>query len=394
VKYDGFAKIIEQSIWNEERVESGFKGLRRCLKGVKNLSTYPIEDVKHNCFTDLGKSAGFNKSGAKTKNDIPIEEVMEVYNRMSKGDPCLDYIYRVGFRSHLVKREDPDKTRIIVVTPGPIAFVEKIFAHPFQEAMMSHPHTKWGSGWAWDRHGGQILQQQFKHHAVSLDFKGFDFCAPTWLIEGIFEVISESFELSEVERQILDSIVQSHLNCTGEYADCKFKLSYGVRTGSSFTHILGTLISMFLMEYCGVENYKCYGDDVVAEADLGYLRAVIGLTSYVIHPQKSCVGIHWLGLKLVGGRWYLQDPESRIAKLFLPEPGKRPHSLATRIQASILNSGKDPLAERLIKILEDCREDAISDALRDELRYWGRTYHECTYVTIRQLYDYVTSEFV
>jgi hypothetical protein len=393
VKYDNYAKTIENAIWNESRVEAGFKGLREVLSGIRGLSTYPIENVKHNCFTDLGKSAGFNKSGAKTKNDIPEKEVLEVYNRMASGDPCLDYIYRIGFRSHLVKRTEPEKSRIIVVTPGPIAFVEKIFAHPFQEAMMAHPHTKWGSGWTWDRHGGQILQHQFKRHAVSLDFKGFDFCAPTWLIEGVFEEISKSFELSEVERRILESIIHNHLNCTAEYGGSRFKLTYGVRTGSSFTHIIGTLISIFLMEYCGVENYKCYGDDVIAESDLGYLRAVIGLTSYVIHPQKSCVGIHWLGLKLVGGRWYLQDSESRIAKLFLPEPGKRPLDLATRIQASVLNAGRDPLAERLITILEDCREDVISESLRDELRYWGRTYHEVNFVTIRQLYDYMTAEF-
>nr|APG78186.1 RdRp [Beihai partiti-like virus 9] len=392
-KYEKAVRNVEESKWNEERVKQGLDGLRKKLRKIRGLTPLALSSVKHTCFNDLSKSAGYNKGKAKIKADISLDECQEVLDRLVEGDLCHEYVSRVGFRSHIVEHDAPDKARVILVTAGPIVFVEKIFAYPFQLAMMNHSETVWGTGWTWDRHGGQILQHQFPNGAVSLDFKSFDLCAPNWLKAEIFSVIGESFELTEREQRLLDSISQLHQTGTATYGMYRIPLTHGVRTGSAFTHVIGTLLSIFLMEYCGVENYKCYGDDVIAEADLGYLRTVIFSTSYAIHPDKSCSGLHWLGLKLVQERWHIQDVDRRIASMMLPEPGKRKLDLATRMQGHILNGGRDPIVERWISILEETGNDAITPELREEVHRWGRTYNDCPFLTIREFHSYLTAEF-
>nr|APG78357.1 RdRp [Beihai partiti-like virus 10] len=397
-RYDYYkaCRRINASIWNDARVSQAVEGVRYRLRKIRGLLPLRLDDTR-STFTDLNKSAGYNKSGAKTKGDIKLAEIREVAKRLREGDLCEEYHSNVGFRSHLVKRNAPDKTRVILVTAGPIVFVEKMFAHPFSEALVQHPYTVWATGFKWDRHGGQLIDHYFKDpsRACSIDFSKFDLSCPNWLKRQIFALIKETFEMEEHEEAIFDSIVETHCDTTVKYGAEQLRMTHGVRSGSAFTHVMGTLISMFLMEYCGVENYICYGDDCIAEADLKWLRFVTNSTSYVIHPTKSKMGeLHWLGLKRKGQRWVMEDPDARVAKLFLPEPGKRPYDLATRMQASVLNAGRDPLAGVMLDVLERSGNHALSPTLREELHYWGRTYTEVPFTTIRELYDYMHAEFL
>ena len=395
-KYDEKRAQVNSIQWNESRYESAERRLANRLKTLGKLTPLPLKATKQ-CFTDLTKSAGFNKSGARQKADIPFSEVAEVYERLSNGDPCSDYVSTVGFRSHLVRADQEEKVRIIHVTAGPLAFVEKMFAYPIQQAMMNAPYNNWATGWAWDRHGGQVIRQRFRKlkRTISLDFQSFDLCCRTRLTRTIFGLWKNLFDLTDQEERCFDSIVEGHCHSYIRHSGGLKLLTDGVRTGSSFTHIMGTMVSAFLMEYCDITNYYCYGDDVIAEGDYEYIKFVLVSTGFSLHPTKTKVGsIHWLGLKLVGDRWVLEDPDARMAKLFLPEPGRKPHSLATRMQASILNSGKDPMAERMICMLEKCGLDVLSEELGQELQKWGRSYEGCTYSTIRELYEYCTAEFV
>nr|APG78212.1 RdRp [Beihai partiti-like virus 8] len=346
-------------------------------------------------FTDLSKSAGFNYSGSKTKNDICYDECNEVMQRLAGGDQCLDYRSSIGYRSHLVRKDDPDKVRIIHVTAGPLCFIEKTFAVPIQHAMINHPYGHWATGWTWDRHGGQVILQRFDpNKTCSLDFQSFDLCCRVRLTRQIFSIWKELFDLTPFESRVFDSLVESHCLSILKSDKHEYTLTDGIRTGSAFTHIMGTCVSMWLMHYAGVKNFLCYGDDVIAEGTTSVIRYRLLGTGFSIHPKKSKdKHIQWLGLKLRGRKWVLEDRQARIAKVFIPEPGKKSCALETRMQASILNAGKDPLAEEFLIILEKYGCDVLSSEIREMLSQWGQSYEGVPYATIRELYEYVTAEF-
>jgi hypothetical protein len=361
------------------------------------LDPIPLDQTP-SCFIDLGKSAGFNKSGAKTKGDIDFNEVVEVYGRLANGDVCRDYHSTVGFRSHLVGASEEDKVRVIHVTPGPLTMVEKCFAYPLQESMIRHPYQGWATGWSWEKHGGRIIPQRFDvSKSCSVDFQAFDLSCRVRLTRDIFALWKERFCLTSTESNVFDSLVETHCENDILFFGKKMTLTDGIRTGSAFTHIMGTCVSVFLMEYAGAEKYMCYGDDCIVEFDKQTLINVLASTGFVVHPKKSVSGqFKWLGLKMNGANeWVIDGVESRIAKTFIPEPGKNMHSLATRMQCFVLNAGRDPMAERFMCLLERNGCDRLSDELNAELQKWGREYvYDPRIKTIRQLYEYFTYEFV
>nr|UKQ11034.1 hypothetical protein 2 [signal crayfish associated partiti-like virus 1] len=239
--------------------------------------------------------------------------------------------------------------------------VEKRFAYPLQKAMENAPFPRsWGSGWDWFSAGGAQMSPFIDGPSLSVDFEAFDQCPPPWLIRKLMLRIMTLFELTAQEKAIFIGILRSHLDSVAHYKGRDFKLTGGVRTGSSFTHVLGTLLSDILCKYYDpdCENIT-YGDDVVMRSASRVPRIIDFFarhSSFSISLSKSKVGVHWLGYQWTGDRWILEDPDKRWAQFFWPE---RPSSPVARLQCMLLNCLSDPCRDLIIRALMELDGDTV-----------------------------------
>jgi hypothetical protein len=212
----------------------------------------------------------------------------------------------------------------------------------------------------------------------------------------VFDIIASCFSLDDDEETALSAICANHCMSRAVIGNSEYRLSGGIRTGSSFTHLIGTITSMILMYYLGVDDFISYGDDVICNTKHSIKQIVSFFkkhSSFVIHPTKSRKGIDWLGLTLVNGSWVLPNPDKRMAQLFLPERGSVETDFVTLVQAHIINMGVDPLRWRLRNLLLETGNHILSPRLREVMYYWGKSFDTCDYGTIHELDDFVKAEF-
>jgi hypothetical protein len=351
--YQKRQRIARNANWDLPRLTQAFDRVFGELDNAfGKLRPIPLDQVR-STFTDLSRSAGFCFFDEKfpSKRDIPDYQLHEAERVLSSGLPKDLPRYLISFRSQ-IRRKMP-KHRVILVSPGPLAMVEKRFAYPLQRAMENAPYPRsWASGWDWFCAGGQQMAPFIEGPSLSLDFESFDMCPPTFLIRMLFSRIQQMFELSADEKAIFLGIVRSHLDSVAHYMGKDYKLTGGIRTGSSFTHIIGTLLCCVLCKYYDSQSESIsYGDDVVMRSAAPVHRIADFFaknSSFSISPTKSKTGVHWLGFQWHKDRWILEDVEKRWAQFFWPE---RPSSPVARLQCMLLNCLSDPCRLLIITAL-------------------------------------------
>jgi hypothetical protein len=330
---------------------------------IGKLLPIPLEQVR-STFQDLSRSAGhcfFAKY--KCKRDIPDSELDHAEEVLANGHPRDLPPYAIAFRSQ-IRRYTP-KHRVILVSPGPVAMVEKRFAYPLQVAMEKAPYPKpWATGWDWFCSGGsQVSPFIDADDTASLDFENFDWSTPPWLNREVFLMIKDLFHLTEREAHIFTGIIRSHCDSEAKFGTQKFHLSGGVRTGSSFTHVFGTILCMVIIRYLvGDCESISFGDDVLLKMgslSISKLTQVAQeLSSFRISKTKSKRGVHWLGFQWSTSkrRWLLEDPDKRWAQFFWPE---RPSDPVARLQAMFLNCLSDPIRHVIAKALIELHSESV-----------------------------------
>nr|APG78341.1 RdRp [Wenling partiti-like virus 12] len=363
--------------WDWRRIEEICEDVKRLLKPHVPLDVRPVDAVRET-FASLSKSAGHSFSGTDygTKDNIPDSELYraeKVLDLHGQGITQPMPHYKIAFRTQIRKKKA--KRRIILISPGPLAMVEKRWAAPFQ-AIMELVGPPIGTGFSWFEGSGSRITPLISPITKSFDFESFDNSSPTRLTRLIFDIIASSFNMSERDENIFRGIVRSHTYAKANYRGRVFRLTGGIRTGSSFTHIIGTLTGLIMTRYIfgDVPSYH-YGDDFIVKTKLSIKQAclIASRTSFSLSPTKSKPGISWLGLRLRGTRWVLDDPIKRYAQIFIPP--KR-MAFLPRVQAAFLNCGADPMRLVLKRWLLRKHERRIP---HPELDYWFpsglETYH-------------------
>jgi hypothetical protein len=358
-------RIAKSANWDRERFgdvcDDFILRLRRDLCPLEPL---PLENTPCT-FNDLSRSAGFCMCGnCKKKSDIPMNELYECQKLLREVGARRQHAsvlpkYKIAFRSQI--RKVQAKRRVILVSPGPLAFCEKRFAHPLQQALERAPWPRpWATGWDWFASGGQQVSQFLNSPNVySFDFQTFDHSSPVWLTREVFRVIAACFNMTYEDKLVLKGILASHTDSIADFNGQQFHLTGGIRTGSSFTHIIGTFTGILVFRYLlGVDlDSVHYGDDLLVRTtkSLKYVcRLMKRQTSFTLSQEKSKYGVSWLGYKWENDRWVVEDPDKRWAQLFFPE---RPNPFIPRVQAMLINSLSDPMRIPLLAFLR--QRDAL-----------------------------------
>nr|APG78339.1 RdRp [Wenling partiti-like virus 10] len=353
-------RLARRAPWDRDKWEDCVASLVEDLRDVR-LDPLRCEDTP-SCFSDLSASAGLGLSGNKeflNKGEVPMHEIFKCYDRLAAGRLHLIPDYSIAFRSHLVRGDAQAKTRVVLVTPGPLAFVEKIFAEPLFRALKARRFPKpWATGFDWFSGDGSRVLQTFGAKSLSLDFSSFDLCAPIFMIKDVFRVIASCFSLTSEQALVLESIATNHTDAHVLREGKRYHLEGGIRTGSSFTHIVGTFVCILMVRYLtslDVESLS-FGDDVVLNTNVK-LRVIMSrahnTSSFSISVSKSKRGVHWLGLHYKSGFWEVEDPQKRWGQLFLPEHVGNDATLQVQLlHAHLLAAGTGVMAAELRLIIQ------------------------------------------
>jgi len=319
------------------KIQPDFGGLRfACAKvreALRPFRVQPIALIKSFWRLKKDTSAGLTlddegvfRKVYSTKFDVPFYSVKRDIMRWKKFG-FIDNPSAITFRSHLARGE-AHKTRVVFVYPYSVCSLEGKYAIPLLDSLKASPYSSpFGTQHRW-------LQGGFRHFKavmrdgtpVSLDFSGFDLSVQRYYIEIAFRLLRECFSLStsdEIEWQLfVEYFINTKVRADGE----DLVLSGGVPSGSVWTHIVTSVISMLLAYYLvpDLNTVKAFGDDLVIMCKKAPVLESLVLSArrcgFDISLEKSVVGeIHWLGFDCTGSYPKILDLVKRWAGFFHPE---------------------------------------------------------------------------
>jgi len=285
----------------------------------------------------------------KTKIDVPFSEIKRSIRRWKKMG-YIDTPSSVAFRSHLARGE-AHKSRVVFVTPYPVCCLEGKYAIPLLEQLKRSSYsTPFGTQHNWINGGFRHFKSCHKGYPTSLDFSGFDLSVKRPFIEMAFDLLRECFSLSTTDEAEWQLIVEYFINTKVWCRGAEYTLEGGIPSGSVWTHIVGSTISLFLAYYCqpDLTSVKCFGDDLVIftkeKVDLTLIVRWAATLGFEISLDKSVSGeIHWLGFNITGAYPRVLDPIKRWAAFFHPEvPDKSMDHHRGRLLGYAMSSLGDP----------------------------------------------------
>nr|APG78269.1 RdRp [Shahe partiti-like virus 1]APG78272.1 RdRp [Shahe partiti-like virus 1] len=273
-------------------------------------------------FDDLNES--FTRK-YKTKIDVPFFEVRRDVKRWKRLG-YIDNPSTIAFRSHLA-RGTGHKTRVVFVTPYSVCSLEGKYALPLLEVLKRSSYSSpFGTQHNWLNGGLRKFKSSHHGFPTSIDFSGFDLSVKRPFIEMAFSLLRECYSLRTHEEQEWQLFQEYFINTRVRDGGVDTVLEGGIPSGSVWTHIVGSIISMFLAYYCVPDllTVKCFGDDlVIFTKEKLSLVPVIELAStlgFEISMDKSVCGeIHWLGFNITGPTPLILNPIKRWAGFFHPD---------------------------------------------------------------------------
>lgn len=300
------------------------------------LSQYRVEPISLlRSFWKLKKdtSAGLTFDDAqeafvrkyKTKDDVPFFEIRRDVKRWKRLG-AIDNPSTITFRSHLAKGAG-HKSRVVFVTPYSVCSLEGKYALPLLEILKRSSYSSpFGTQHNWLSGGLRKFKSSHKGYPTSLDFSGFDLSVKRPFIELAFDLLRECFHLRTHEEEEWQLFREYFINTKTRANGKDYVLEGGIPSGSVWTHIVGSVISMFIGYYCvpDLESIKCFGDDLVIftqrAVSLTEIVGWAGTLGFEISMDKSVSGeIHWLGFNITGPTPRILDPVKRWAAFFHPE---------------------------------------------------------------------------
>jgi len=306
----------------------------------------------------LDTSAGLSFDGKgfsrlfQFKHDVPRSYINREIDRWM-GQGFIDVPTSVAFRRHLAKG-GKHKVRTVFVTPAAVSFAEAMFSIPitrsFKTFGLDHPIS---TGFSWLEGDGKALLSRFpRRHVASADISNFDISAKAQQVRKVFDMIRMLLQLNTWEDKLFSMLVDYQISTLVSSNKRLVKLTGGIRSGSSFTHILGSMLNMTLVVAgSGAERdliFKVYGDDLILRlSDATHWQDFVNgcaACGFEISIEKSVIGsIHWLGFDVTTGVPRLLSSAKWWAGFIHPErPDESMASHKARLAGYILSSMGDP----------------------------------------------------
>jgi len=262
-----------------------------------------------------------------TKLDTPFWSVKRDVSRWKKFG-VIDNPSAITFRSHLARGE-AHKSRVVFVYPYSVCSLEGKYAIPLLDALKASAYScPYGTQHRWLQGGLRHLKSFLKGKGIplSLDFSGFDLSTKTYFIEVAFSLLRECFHMSTSDEDEWQLFVEYFINTIVREGGKDSVLNGGIPSGSVWTHIVGSTISLLLAYYMvpDLTAVKAFGDDLILTCKkapaLTKLVELARQLGFDISLDKSVVGeIHWLGFNITGDRPEILDLVKRWAGFFHPE---------------------------------------------------------------------------
>lgn len=276
-------------------------------------------------------SPGYSRSGLefvklyRTKEDMPFREVLLDVKRYKKKG-FIDSPSAIAFRSHMSRAAH--KTRVVYVYPYAVCSLEGKYAFPLLDQLKNSSYScPFGTQHNWLRGGFRFLKSSMRGKGIpmSVDFSSFDMSTKPEMIDIAFQLVRDCYSLKTSEEREWDLFVEYFKNTIVLHKGGYCTVDGGVPSGSVWTHIIGSIISL-LLAYYAVPNLtfvKGFGDDLIVcseRPDLDdFIRRVAPL-GYTVSAQKSNVGeAHWLGFNISGDSPRILDCVKRWAAFFHPD---------------------------------------------------------------------------
>lgn len=285
------------------------------------------------------------------KTDVKYYEIKREIKRW-KRKGYIDNPSSIAFRSHLARGE-AHKSRVVYVTPYPVICLEGQFTIPLIDQIKASAYDcPFGTQHNWLAGGFRHFKAAHSRGIpVSLDFSAFDMSVQEEIILLAFDLLRPIFRLSGNHKDEWAMIVEYFINTKVRHGGRDYMVRGGVPSGSAWTHIIGSTISMLLAYYCFGSNalsLKCYGDDLCVfcrqKPSLQEICYWAGTLGFEISLEKSVIGeIHWLGFNITGKYPRILDPIKRWAAFFHPDrPDETMAHHKGRLIGYVLSSLGDP----------------------------------------------------
>jgi len=261
----------------------------------------------------------------------------------------IDVPTNVAYRRHLAKG-GKHKVRTVFVTPAAVSFAEAMFSIPLTRLFASfgscHPIST-GFNWLAGHHR-DVLGWIQPGLGASMDISNFDISAKVRQVRDIFGLIRRFFQLNEWEDKLFSLLADYQSVTLVRFGDRLVRMRGGIRSGSAFTHILGSLLNAALVLAASGNRpdlrFKVFGDDTIVRLEdakhwddiiAGYKRY-----GFVVSIEKSSKErIQWLGFDITEGRPKLLDPAKWWAGFLHPErPDSDMESHKARLAGYMLSS--------------------------------------------------------
>jgi len=216
-------------------------------------------------------SPGYSRSGVefvklyRTKDDMPFREVkLDVMRYKKKG--FIDSPSAIAFRSHMARTSH--KTRVVYVYPYAVCSLEGKFAFPLLDQLKNSSYScPFGTQHNWLRGGYRFIKSCMlgKGIPMSIDFSSFDMSTKPEMIDIAFQLARECFSLKTCEEVEWDLFVEYFKNTIVLHKGRMRTVAGGVPSGSVWTHIIGSIISLLLAYYAvpDLTFVKGFGDDLI-----------------------------------------------------------------------------------------------------------------------------------
>ena len=165
-------------------------------------------------------------------------------------------------------------------------------------------------------------------------------------------MIRQLLQLNPWEDRLFDMLKEYQLSTLVTNGGRLIRMTGGIRSGSAFTHILGSILNMTLVVAGSGENrnlnFKVFGDDLVLTlTDAQHWKDFVNgcaACGFEVSIEKSVLGaIQWLGFDTSTGVPRLLNPNKWWAGFLHPDrPDESMAHHKTRLAGYILSSMGDP----------------------------------------------------
>jgi len=179
-----------------------------------------------------------------------------------------------------ISRSNELKFRQFYPLPHYIQALERQYFNGFFIHFEKYKDTPYAYANIWPNMKRRYINCQKYKYTYSLDIKGFDMNISNTMIKLVLDWMKSFLILNDEDQAMVNSIIEYHLNAnvllSSDRETIIFNKERGLLSGSTLTNLLGSMISMFCIQYYTLSStrttlsnvaYTVHGDDNIFGSD-------------------------------------------------------------------------------------------------------------------------------